>query len=160
VGIGDARLANETQVNKLGLRGRVRFFGYVPREEIACHYAAAHVFVLPSYNEGMSVALLEAMASGLPVIVTPTGGTVELVDPGVNGFIFDWADVNSLTGYLRRLALDRSIIRRMGAASQLRVASFTWSAAAERYLEMFKQIGRYSSNSVPHLKAEVDTKSS
>jgi len=160
VGTGDARLTNETQVNKLGLNGRVRLLGYVPREEMACHYAAAHVFVLPSYNEGMSVALLEAMASGLPVIVTPTGGTAELVDPGVNGFIFDWADVNSLTGYLRRLALDRSIIRRMGAASQLRVASFTWSAAAERYLEMFKQIGRYSSNSVPHLKAEADTKSS
>jgi hypothetical protein len=65
-----------------------------------------------------------------------------------------------LTGYLHRLALDRSIIRRMGVASQGRVASFTWGAAAERYLEMFKQVGRYSSNSVPHLKAEADTKSS
>ena len=160
VGTGDARLANETQVDKLGLKDRVRFLGYVPREEVACHYAAAHVFVLPSYNEGMSVALLEAMASRLPVIVTPTGGTAELVDPGVNGFVFDWADVNSLTRYLHCLALDRSIIHRMGVASQTRVASLTWGVAAEHYLEMFRQIGRYPSNSVPHLKAETGTKSS
>ena len=160
VGTGDAKAENQAQVETLGLKDRVRFLGYVPREEIARYYAAAHVFVLPSYNEGMSVALLEAMASGLPVIVTPTGGTAELVDPGVNGFIFDWADVNSLTHHLRHLALDRSIIRRMGVASQTRAASFTWGAAAERYLDMFKQIGRYSSNSVPHLKAEANTKSS
>ena len=73
VGTGDARPANEAQVARLGLTDRVRFVGYVPREEIARHYAAAHVFVLPSYNEGMSVALLEAMAPGLAVLVTPTG---------------------------------------------------------------------------------------
>ena len=98
------------------------FFGYVPREEIARHYAAAHVFVLPSYNEGMSVALLEAMASGLAVLVTPTGGTPELVQPEVNGLIFNWADVDDLTAHLRRLAQDRTLVRRMGEASRRRAS--------------------------------------
>jgi phosphatidylinositol alpha-1,6-mannosyltransferase len=140
VGTGDARAANEDQVDALGLQNRVRFLGYVPREEIAQHYARSHVFVLPSYNEGMSVALLEAMASGLTVLVTPTGGTAELVEPGVNGFIFDWANVNSLTAHLRSLARDRSMARRMGLASQARAACFSWEAAAGRYLEMFERI--------------------
>jgi len=65
VGTGDARAACETMVRDLALSGRVRFEGYVPRKEMPAHYAAAHVFVLPSYNEGMSVATLEAMAAGL-----------------------------------------------------------------------------------------------
>ena len=140
VGTGDAQPANEAQVARLGLRDRVRFLGYVPREEIARHYAAAHVFVLPSYNEGMSVALLEAMASGLVVVVTPTGGTPELVQDGVNGKIFDWADVAHLTKTLRGLALDRAAVSRMGEASRIRARAFSWQRAASRYLEVLESI--------------------
>jgi len=62
----------------------------VPREEIPRHYAAAHVFSLPSFNEGMSLAALEAMGAGLPLVLTHTGGTDELVEEGVNGFTHDW----------------------------------------------------------------------
>src|SRR5688572_23268863 len=145
VGTGDAREANEAQAARLGLSDRVRFLGYVPREEIALHYAAAHVFVLPSYNEGMSVALLEAMASGLAVLVTPTGGTPELVQSEMNGLIFDWADVEGLTSHLRRLAQDRALVRRMGEASRRRAREFSWDAAAQRYIEIFRQLTCVSS---------------
>jgi glycosyltransferase involved in cell wall biosynthesis len=142
IGTGDAQPANEAQVARLGLADRVRFLGYVPREEIARHYATAHVFILPSYNEGMSVALLEAMASGLPVVVTPTGGTSELVDPEVNGLVFDWADVDRLTAHLRRLASDRALARRMGDASRRRAGEFSWELAAQRYGEILAQLVR------------------
>jgi glycosyltransferase involved in cell wall biosynthesis len=137
VGTGDARGAYEAQVRDLGLQGVVRFQGYVPREEIAQQYASAHVFVLPSYNEGMSVATLEAMAAGLPVVVTRTGGTDELVEEGVNGFAFDWGDVAMLVGHLRALALGRGLARRMGQASRERARQFSWEAASERYLALF-----------------------
>ncbi len=140
VGTGDARSENEAHVARLGLKERVHFRGYVPREKIAEYYAAAHVFVLPSYNEGMSVALLEAMASGLPVVVTPTGGTRELVESQVNGFIFDWADVDGLTTHLRRLAKDRSLVRSMGQASRRRASDFSWDRAALRYIDLFQQL--------------------
>jgi glycosyltransferase involved in cell wall biosynthesis len=140
VGTGDAQSANAAQVQAAGLAAQVRFVGYVPRERIAESYAAGHVFVLPSYNEGMSVATLEALAAGLPVVVTRTGGTAELVEEGVNGLTFAWADVDRLTAHLHRLATDRALARRMGAASRARAAGFSWDAAAERYLEMFEQI--------------------
>jgi phosphatidylinositol alpha-1,6-mannosyltransferase len=137
VGMGDAKAANQAQVEALGLQDRVRFLGYVPREEIARYYAIAHVFVLPSYNEGMSVALLEAMAAGLPVVVTRTGGTEELVDPGVNGLIFNWADSDTLAHQLRRLATNRDLARKMGIASRIIAARFSWGTAAARYIEIF-----------------------
>jgi hypothetical protein len=88
----------------------------------------------------MSVATLEAMAAGLPVVVTRTGGTDDLVEEGVNGLTFDWADVDTLTAHLQRLATDRDRVRRMGQASRERAMRFTWDAAAEHYLELFTQL--------------------
>jgi len=140
VGTGDALAENKAQAARLGLGGRVRFMGYVPRDKIAAHYAAADVFVLPSYNEGMSVALLEAMASGLAVVVTPTGGTPELVEPEINGLIFDWSDVTTLTTHLHRLAQDRSLVRRMGEASRRRAEDFSWDRAALHYIDLLKDL--------------------
>jgi glycosyltransferase involved in cell wall biosynthesis len=158
VGTGDARSANEEQANRLRLGDRVRFLGYVPREEIAEHYAAAHVYVLPSYNEGMSVALLEAMASGLAVVVTPTGGTPELVEPEVNGLVFDWGDVGRLMAHLRRLAQDRSLVRRMGEASRKRAADFSWDRAALRYIDLLKQFAVVVPAGSANLNAEAQPK--
>lgn len=145
VGTGDARAANEAQVRKLGLKDRIQFLGYVPREEIATHYTKAHVFVLPSYNEGMSVATLEAMAAGLAVTVTRSCGTSELVEEGINGFNCNWADVRTLAARLRCLATDRALARRMAAASRARAEHFSWEVAAERYLEMFELMTTRSS---------------
>lgn len=147
IGTGDALAANRQQAERLGVADRVRFVGYVPREEIATRYAAAQVFVLPSYNEGMSVATLEAMAAGLPVIITRTGGTAELVEEGVNGLTFDWADVDTLVAHLKRFALDRSLARTMGAASRQRAALFSWDAAAQTYLQLVHELVAHAAHS-------------
>jgi glycosyltransferase involved in cell wall biosynthesis len=150
VGTGDAQSALQAQAIAAGIAGHVHFSGYVSREEIAARYSGAHAFVLPSYNEGMSVATLEALAAGLPVVVTRTGGTAELVAEGVNGLTFDWADVGTLVAHLRRLAADRGLARRMGAASRARAELFSWEAAAARYLKMFDQIAAGAFSSLPN----------
>jgi glycosyltransferase involved in cell wall biosynthesis len=139
VGTGDGLKANQALARELRVQERVHFLGYVPREEIAEHYAAAHVFVLPSYNEGMSLATLEAMAAGLPVIVT-RDGTAELVDEGVNGLTFDWADVDALAAHLWRLANDRALVRRMGIASCVRAETFSWDGIAQRWADLFARL--------------------
>ncbi|MFN8570043.1 MAG: glycosyltransferase family 4 protein [Kouleothrix sp.] len=74
----------------------------------------------------MSVATLEALAAGLPVVVTRTGGTAELVEERVNGLTFDWGDLDALTAHLARLAADRALARRMGAAARRRAEQFSW----------------------------------
>ena len=140
IGTGDSQRNYEDQARKLDIQDQVRFVGYVPREEINAYYNSAHVFALPSYNEGMSLAALEAMAVGLPLVVTRTGGTAELVEEGVNGYSFNWGDIDALTNHLRMFVQDRALARRMGAASRARAAFFGWDVIADRFLEVFNQI--------------------
>jgi glycosyltransferase involved in cell wall biosynthesis len=136
VGTGDAQPAYEALVRELGLRNHVRFSGYVPREDMADIYARAHVFVLPSYNEGMSVATLEAMASGMPVVVSRVGGTEELVREGVNGFTFERGDVAGLSYHIGRLARSRHLARQMAVSSRGIAMGFSWATTADRLLDM------------------------
>jgi glycosyltransferase involved in cell wall biosynthesis len=140
IGTGDAQDALQAQVATRGLSECVNFLGYIPRHEIAAHYSSAHVFVLPSYNEGMSVAALEAMSSGLPLLVSRSGGSGGLVAEGVNGFTFDWGDTDALTGYLLRLDQDRLLLESMGKASRRRAGLYSWDNAARNYLDMFVQL--------------------
>jgi len=139
-GTGDSLEAYQDLAQELGVSDRIRFLGYIPREEIPRYYAAAHVFALPSYNEGMALAALEAMAAGLPLVLTRTGGTDELVEDGVNGFTHDWGDINTLANHLGRLAQDRPLVRRMGEASRQRAVQFSWEGIAERYLGLFQKL--------------------
>jgi len=154
VGTGDLHQEYKDLALRLGVQDRIRFAGYVPREIINTYYNSAHVFALPSYNEGMSLAALEAMAAGLPLVVTRTGGTEELVEEGVNGFAFDWADSDQLTNCLRLFAKDRALAWRMGVSSRTRAAFFGWDLIADRFLEIFNQIPVGSSIQAPRLSSK------
>ena len=111
-------------------------------------YQASDIFVLPSEHEGMSIALLEAMASGLPVVVTDTGGTAELVSRNINGEIVRWANVDELKNALHRLVADPSRRQEFGRASRERALAFGWPSLAEQYLALCREVaGRASSGS-------------
>ena len=80
------------------------------------------------------------MAAGLPLIVTRTAGTADLVKEGVNGLTLDWADIDTLAGHIRRFALKRELARSMGAASRQLAKSFSWDTAADAYLQLFGKL--------------------
>jgi phosphatidylinositol alpha-1,6-mannosyltransferase len=153
VGTGDEEDNYRSLVRDLGIANRVKFSGYVPREQIAGHYMRSDVFALPSFNEGMSVAALEAVAAGLPLIMTRTGGTSDLVEAGVNGFVFDWADISALTNLVRQLASNRSLALKMGEASRTKALELSWDATAESYLNLFHCAVKSDSN--PELSDSV-----
>jgi glycosyltransferase involved in cell wall biosynthesis len=140
VGTGDAGNLLYRPVNELGIADAVSFTGFVPRDEMPAIYRRADIFVLPSQNEGMSIALLEAMASGLPVVVTDTGGTAELVQENVNGHIVPWHNVQALTKALATLVRDEVTRSRMGRENRQIATQFSWSAMAQKYLELCVQI--------------------
>jgi len=145
VGTGDSESSYRRLVNDRGLAGRIEFAGYVPREDMPGQYSRAHVFVLPSYNEGMSVSTLEAMAAGLPLVVSRTGGVEELVEERNNGLSFRPGDIAGLTSHLEALARDASLVRSMGKRSLVRAAAFSWDSAAEAYVHMLKEISTSNS---------------
>jgi len=93
VGDGERRRSIESQVIESGLTDRVRLLG--ESKAVESLLAAADVFVLASDSEGISVSILEAMAAGLPVVVTDVGGNGEIVRDGENGFLVPVDDVDS-----------------------------------------------------------------
>jgi glycosyltransferase involved in cell wall biosynthesis len=102
-------------------------------------YQNADIFVLPSYNEGMSNALLEAMSCGLPVVVTNVGGTEELVDSS-NGFVFNAGDVDELVKILKQLHFNKEKFEELGKNSRKKAEQLNWSNIANKYLELFYTI--------------------
>ncbi|NWG21479.1 MAG: glycosyltransferase family 4 protein [Chloroflexi bacterium] len=146
VGTGDSQHDLEVQARAAGVADRVIFSGYVPREQIAERYAMADVFVLPSYNEGLSLAALEALAAGLPLVVTRTGGTNDLVHEETNGLTFNWGDSATLATHLRRLAEDRALVQRMGEESRKRAYRFGWEAIAEQFLQTLESVPMHHLN--------------
>lgn len=140
VGSGDAEAALKKLSGDLHVADRVVFLGFVARQDMPEVYRQADLFVLPSQSEGMSIALLEAMAAGLPVVVTDAGGTEELVVPDVNGIVVEWADVTGLTAALTRLAEDAGLRRRMGAASRQAALGFSWKEIVGQYVALMASI--------------------
>ncbi|HJU69154.1 MAG TPA: glycosyltransferase [Gemmatimonadaceae bacterium] len=91
-------------------------------------YRAADIFCLPSHGEGMSNAVLEALACGLPVITTPVGGHPEVIEPGVDGELVPVRDVGVLSEVLRNLVVDPARRARMGRAARSRAEAIGTSA--------------------------------
>ncbi len=114
-------------------RARVRFTGHVEGERKRLLLRAADVFVLPSVEEagrreGLPTALLEAMAAGLPVVATRTGGIPESVRQGEDGLLVPMRSPDALVAALTTLASDRARAEAFGASARRRAEAFTWPA--------------------------------
>lgn len=107
--------------------------GSLPLEEVRMLYAAADIFVLPSFAEGDPLVTLEAMASGKPVIATKVGGIPRQVRDGWNGFLIDPADERQLAGKIKYLVDNPGERERMGLnARRYAEEEFDWRKVAER----------------------------
>jgi glycosyltransferase involved in cell wall biosynthesis len=124
----------------LGLRERVRFLGWQEAAQLKEQYAAANLFLFPSRHEGMPNAVLEAMASGLPVVATRIAGSEELVMDGETGALVPTENVQALREALRPLLARQAMRAQMGEAGRGRVEkSFSWTRVAQRYQELLEK---------------------
>ena len=123
------------------LDDRVRFLGHRP--DIGNVYAALDVFVLPSRSEGMSNTILEAMASGTPIVATRVGGTPELVEDHRTGRLVPAEDPAALAGALMTLATDCGLRLRMGDAGRAKAeADFSLARMLRDYEGMYAELAR------------------
>ncbi len=100
-----------------GLEDRVLLRGWLSGEDKINAFKEAHIYVLPSYNEGLPVSILEAMAANLPIVSTPVGGIPEVVIDGVNGFLIQPGDIKSLSMCIDKLCENTELRNEMGKAS-------------------------------------------
>lgn len=120
-GEGSLGAAARDYVESHGLRERVEFRGWVTGEAKTAALAEADLLVLPSRREGMPNVVLEAMASGLPVVATRVGAVEDTIEEGVQGLLVDPGDVHALGAAIARVCSDARRLRSMGAEAQRRV---------------------------------------
>lgn len=139
VGDGDQRKELGEKVIGMGIEKNVKFLGLMKHDAVAEYYSNADAFVLPSLNEGMSNTMLEALAAGLPIVATNTGGTKELVKNGENGFIAETKNAKDLAEKIGKIIKDREMCQRMGRESRRRAEQMSWKNVAKEYLELYKK---------------------
>lgn len=123
----------------LGIAHRVHLLG--SRRDVLSIVKGADLFILPSFEEGLSNALLEAMACGLPVVATGVAGTPEAVADGRTGILVPPGDAESLAGAIARLLADPSLRHRMGARGRRRRARlFTEDRSVDLHLRAFRRL--------------------
>ena len=110
---------------------------HVPRPELAKIYANADIFVFPTLIEGLGLVVLEAMASGLPVITT-TNGPDDIVRDGVDGFVIGSRDQKAILQYMLRLYDDQDLRLEMGRNARERASQFSWNRYRHNIAEATK----------------------
>ena len=129
------------EVARRGLASQVRFLGVVDGEDLRRVYTAGQVFVMPFAHEGFGIAALEAMAFGLPVIGSSSGGVCEFVRHGENGFLVTAGDHPAVRRHLELLYQDRNRLAAMGqAAWQTFSAHPTWAESMVRACEFLEKL--------------------
>ena len=142
VGDGPSRPELEAACKELGVADHVRFHGY--RAQVEPHLAAADLFVLSSTSEGVPLALLEAMASGLPAVVTDVGGMREVVVPGETGCLVPPRSPQALASAILAIEGQPDTLDRMGRAARRRVEEeFNLRTVVSRYEDLYLEcLGR------------------
>lgn len=107
---------------ELQISDRVVFIGY--RQDIPEILKASDIFAMPSYQEGLPVALMEAMAAGLPIIASKIRGNVDLIEDGVGGFLFSPNDINSFAEGINQLANDNELCEHMSKINVEKIKQF------------------------------------
>ena len=139
-GDGPLRGSLEARSEALGLGRTVHFAGQQERESVARLLAASDAFCLCSDYENYSNAVLEAMATGLPVLATRVGGFPLQVEAGVNGFLVDPGDQVSFRERVAELAREPELTSRLGEGARRFAARMSWQSSAEKVTRIYEQL--------------------
>ena len=141
VGEGDERYAEELRrlADELGVAGRIDWPGKVAREHLAAEYRNASLLLVPSRYEPFGIVIIEAMASGLPVIASNVGGIPYVVDGGAAARLVEPDDVGALAQAIAELDADAGEMRRLREAGLSRAREFDAEAGVGKWLDTYRE---------------------
>ncbi len=140
VGDGPLREQLDAATKQANLEGNFLFLNRIKEETLPAIYNCADVFVLPSVQEGQGIVLLEAQASGLPVVAFDIGGINESTRNGESGLLVKQKNTDALADALIKLLSDKALAKRMGNAGRRFVSNnFTWDLCAQRMLAVYHE---------------------
>jgi len=138
--VGDGPLKDQlaSMIKNNNLQNSVQLLGNITHDKIQQYYQQADVFVLPSLNEGMSNSLLEAMASGLAIIATDTGGVRELLEQ--DALLIEKNSSSSVANAIAKLYSQPELLTKKKINSRRRAENYSWSKVAEKYYDLYCSI--------------------
>ena len=147
-GSGPLEASCKALVKELHLEDKVRFLGPKPHTQLRAVYASADVFAAPSVTtksgdvEGFGLVILEAMASGLPVVASRSGGITDIIRDGENGLLAGERNVDELAAQLRAVLTSPALSAKLSQASLATAAQFDYSVIAEKYRTVMEHNSR------------------
>lgn len=108
---------------ELGLEKQVHLLGF--RKDVAEIYKISDLFVFPSFREGLSVALMEAMANGLPLVCSEIRGNIDLIEDGKGGFLVEPTDLDGYSKYVDKLTSDKQLKMELGSFNIKKIEDYS-----------------------------------
>lgn len=127
-------------IERCGLQEKVELKELISEFELHDLYSRASVFLLPSRMEGWGLSIMEAMASGCPVVSTPVGGVTELISIGENGLLVEVGDISGFADAIGRLLDDKNIREMIVANARHTVRKYTWDSAADKTIQLYHNV--------------------
>lgn len=127
---------------EVGVDDLVTFVGAVDHEELPDYYRAADVVVMPSFSESFGLVAVEAMASGVPVVVSRVGGLASTVADGRTGYLVPWRCPEPFAEKIELLLRNRQLRDALGAAGVERMRDFSWESVADRLVVLYDELTR------------------
>ena len=118
------------------------FAGFQSGDDLGRAVASMDVFFNPSVTETFGNVTLEAMAAGVPVVAARATGAVDLVEPGVTGFLAPPRDIGAYADAIGRLVADPALARAMSAAGHARASGYRWDTANQAVLDVYRELAR------------------
>jgi glycosyltransferase involved in cell wall biosynthesis len=138
LGAGSLEESLRARSHELGIAGRVDLLGF--RRDVAEWMRCADIFAMPSWQEGMPLALLEAMACGLPIIASAVPGVIEALGSPRAGVLVQPGDSAALAEALVRLSEDVAARESLGTSAERRASAFSIDSMVDRYCAIYREV--------------------
>lgn len=134
------------KIERAGLKGRIYITGYLSESLLIDVYYSSNIFIKPTHFEAFGIVFLEAMSAGLPILSHRVGSLPELIEEGVNGFLFEEDEIEQMSEKINELALNKNLRDKIAKNNREKAKKFLWDNILVRYIELYENLAKELTN--------------